>query len=401
MAVVAILLLTGDVFALTWPDAVQLARKSNPELLGGQKLLDSSGWTYRRAYTAFLPQLSANLSAGQTSTASFGASSNYSYGVSGSIDLFNSSDYFSLRSAYADYEYNHANYLLTEANVLYEVRSAFIDLLVAQAGVDLQKKILARRQENSRMIELRYDSGVEDKGNLLSTRAEESNARYNLSSAERDLRLAKLNLSQLLVQSVDSAEGEMISPKPAQPDYEPLLSSSPSYLAAKYQLESAEIQKQSTLSEFLPSVILSGSYRKSGSEWPPSTDSNSVSLGISYSFFPGGANFVDEIINGIKLEKAKEDFKKSVNDTRFGIESAYEGLSDALEALDVSKVSLAAATERSNIAQAKYINGLLTYNEWDIIENNYISAQSSLLNAEKNALTADAAWQKSYGGYVK
>jgi outer membrane protein TolC len=76
-------------------------------------------------------------------------------------------------------------------------------------------------------------------------------------------------------------------------------------------------------------------------------------------------------------------------------------LSDALEALEVSRTLLAATTERSRIAQEKYINGLLTYDAWDIIENDYISSQANLLNAQKNVLTADAGWQKSYGGYVK
>lgn len=390
-----------SVSAITWPEAVVLLKANNNELRSAQKLLDSSGWSYRRSYSAFLPQLSANLSAGQTNVSTVSASTSYAYGLSASLDLFNASDLYNLRSAYADYQFNQANYDLTTANVLYEVRLAFLDLLVAQDSVDLQKKILARRQENSRLIALRYDSGVEDKGNLMRTQADEANARYNLSSAERDLRLAKLNLSQLLGKTVDSASEEFKFTGTSQPDYESLLNVSPSYLAAKYQLESASIQQQSTLSEFLPSLTLAGSYRKSGSNWPPGADSNSLSLSLSYSLFPGGANFIDKAINDIKLDKAKEDFAKSVKDARFSIESGYEKLNDAQEALASNKILLDATTERSNISQEKYINGLITYDEWYRTENEYISAQNSLLNSQKNALAANAAWQKSYGGYVK
>ncbi|OGB90269.1 hypothetical protein A2625_02990 [candidate division WOR-1 bacterium RIFCSPHIGHO2_01_FULL_53_15] len=395
------ILIAKETAAITWPEAVKLLEANNNELRSAQKLLDSSGWTYRRAYTSLLPQLSASLSAGQTGTGTSGASSSYSYGLNGSLDLFNSSDYFGLQSAYADYQYNQANYDLTTAGVYYSARLAFIDLLVAQESVALQKKILARRQENSRLIELRYDSGKEDRGNLMRTRADEANAKYNLSSAERDLRLAKLNLSQLLGQTVDSAEEALKSEPAGQADYEPLLNASPAYRVAKYQLEAAEVDQRSTLSEFLPSVTLSGSYRRSGSNWPPDADSNSISLGLSYAFFPGGSNFIDRIINDIRLEKAREDFTKSVKDARFTLAGAFERLGDAREALSASRVLLDATTERSNIVQAKYINGLMSYDDWLRTENEYVSAQSSLLSAQKNALAAEAAWQKSFGGYVK
>ena len=389
------------VSALTWPESVALLKANNNELRSAQKQLDSSSWSYRRSYGALLPQVSANLSAGSTSVATQAATSSYSYGLNASLDLFNSSDYYNLRSAYADYQFNQANYDLTVANVLFEGRSAFIDLLIAQARVDLQKKILARRQENSRLIELRYNSGNEDKGNVMRTQADEASAKYNLSSAERDLRLAKLNLSQLLGTDAAAANEEFAFNKTAQPDYEALLNASPSYRTAKYQLESAEIQQQATLGEFLPDVTLAGSIRRSGGSWPPATDSNSLSLNVSLPIFPGGTNFIDETINNIKLDKAKEDFAKALKDARFTIANGYENLNDALEALDVSRTLLAATTERSRIAQEKYINGLLTYDEWDIIENDYISSQGSLLNAQKNVLTADAGWQKSYGGFVK
>lgn len=387
--------------AITWPETVRLLKQNNNELLSAQKLLDSSGWTYRRSYSALLPQLSANLSAGSTTVATAAASASYSYGLNANLDLFSASDYFNLRSAYANYQFNQASYDLTAADALFNVRSAFIDLLIAQAGVDLQNKILARRQENSRLIGLRYNSGVEDKGNLMRTQADETSARYNLSSAERSRRLAILNLSQLLSTAVGSAEEDYKFSRTAQPDYESLLNLSPACRAAKYQLEAAQIQQQSTLSEFLPALTLSGSYRRSGGSWPPDVDSSSLSLNVAIPLFPGGANFVDEAINNLKLDKAKEDFAKALKDARFAIVSGYENFDDAQAALDSARTLLDATTERSNIAQEKYINGLLTYDAWDIIENEYITAQVSYLNAQRQVMAAEAAWEKSYGGYVK
>ncbi|MFA4967021.1 MAG: TolC family protein [Candidatus Margulisiibacteriota bacterium] len=400
-ASIVLLFLTGESFSLTWQEAQALLKQNNNELRSAKKQLDSSSWTYRRAYGALLPQLSANLSAGQSSVSTAAATSSYSYGLNANLDLFNSSDYYNLRSAYVNYQYNEANYKLNEAGILYTVRQAFIDLLIAQENVDLRKKILKQRQDNGSLIELRYDSGVENKGNLMQTKADEANAKYNLSSAQRDLGLAKLKLSQLLGAQIALVEEDLKFTASAQQDYDLLTSGAPDYLAAKYQLESADVQRQSTLSGFLPSVSLSGSYRKSGSSWPPSTDSNSVSFNVSYSLFPGGTNFIDKIIYDLNYDKAREDFEKSRKDTRYNIVQAYEKYADALEALEISKGYLAAALERSEIAQSQYINGLITYDEWSRIEDSYISAQSNLLNSQKSALSANAAWQKSYGGYVK
>ena len=72
-----------------------------------------------------------------------------------------------------------------------------------------------------------------------------------------------------------------------------------------------------------------------------------------------------------------------------------------MDALEVSKVSLAASAERAKITEAKYLNGLTTYDEWSRLNNSYILAQKGLLSAERSALVAEAAWHKSYGGWVK
>jgi outer membrane protein TolC len=92
---------------------------------------------------------------------------------------------------------------------------------------------------------------------------------------------------------------------------------------------------------------------------------------------------------------------KEIKDLRYSLEKDFEGLRGALDALEISKISLAAAEERANITNAKYLNGLTGYDEWYRIENAYIQAQKQLLSSKRSALQAEAAWHKSYGGYVR
>jgi outer membrane protein TolC len=151
----------------------------------------------------------------------------------------------------------------------------------------------------------------------------------------------------------------------------------------------------------LPSLSLSGSYRKSGDDWPPDTSSKSWSLSLSYSLFPGGSNVAERAIEGAQLDAAREDFARSVKDLRYSLQQAYQDYEDALEALEVTKISLAASQERAKITEVKYLNGLIGYDEWYRIENTSIQDQKSLLTSRKSALLAEASWHKTCGGYVQ
>ncbi|NQU17192.1 MAG: TolC family protein [Candidatus Saganbacteria bacterium] len=399
-------------FALTWIEALSLAEKNNNELISSKKQFESYEWSYKKSFSAFLPQLSANTSARENL---YTTGKTYSYGLSVTQSLFDGGDnIISLQKSYADLEYYKANLILTRARVLYDIRSAFVEVSNLQEKIDILKKILEMRRENTRLMALRYKSGREDKGNLMQTKSDQVQAEYDMSSTKRDLKLAKLKLNQLLCEDVSDPKDELslvktearfdklTAPSSVEvQNFERLAEAVPSYIMEKYQLEKAELNYKATLSGFLPSVSVSGSYGKSGSDWPPDTASKSWSLNLSYSFFNGGANIADRAIYSAKLDQAKEDYKNSVKDIRYDLEKAYEDFNDSIEAYKAAQISQAAAKERAMISKAKYLNGLTNYDDWDRIENSYVSSQKNLLNYKKSALLAEAAWHKSYGGYVK
>ncbi len=395
--------LCTNVFALTWNEAVSLAEQNSHELRSSRKQLESSEWTYRKAISAFLPQLSAGASMTESLTPTTSASSKtYKYDLSATQYLFKGTEgLYGIQSAYANVEYQKANLRSTQASVFYDLRSAFIEVLYTQEEIKLLEKILEDRKENTRLIQLRYESGKEDKGNLMTTQADQAKAEYDLASARRNLKLAKLKLSQLLQSGVEKVEEKDGFKKPSAVDFDKLLEESPSYVIARKQLQLAELSQKASISGFLPSLYLKGNYKKSGPDWPPEEENKSWSLNLSYSFFPGGSNIAERAISGAELDQAQEDFEQSVNDLRYSLEQEHEDYVDALEALELAKVSLAASKERAKITTAKYLNGLAIYDEWYRIENNYIRAKTSLLTAKKSALLAEANWHKTYGGYVK
>lgn len=395
-----VVVLAGSSVSLTWEQAVKAAEDSS-ELKSARKELESSEWSYKTAASAFMPQLSANASMTET-TSSTSPARSYAYGLSATQYLFKGmAGVYGIQSAYADVEYKRASLRSAQASVYYDLRSAFIDLLYTQENIKLLENILKQRKENSSLIQLRYESGKEDKGNLMTTQAEQAQAKYDLSSAKRDLKLAKLKISQLLSKNVRSADEKINFTAPAGTDFDKLLGEVPSYVMAEKLLESSELSFKSTISGFLPSVYLNGSLSKRGNDWPPDGDTNSWSLNLSYPFFPGGSNVTDRAAKSAQLDGAREEFIKQAKALRYSLEEAFEAFNDAIESLRVSDVSLAATGERARIIEAKYLNGLAIYDEWYRIENNYINSRKGLLNSKKQALLAEAAWHQSYGGFVK
>ena len=72
-------------------------------------------------------------------------------------------------------------------------------------------------------------------------------------------------------------------------------------------------------------------------------------------------------------------------------------MQDAIESVDVQLKSLDAAQERSKIAQAQYSTGFINFDNWIIIENDLVSAKKSYLQAQANALLAEANWIQAKG----
>jgi outer membrane protein TolC len=83
------------------------------------------------------------------------------------------------------------------------------------------------------------------------------------------------------------------------------------------------------------------------------------------------------------------------------LKNTWSGYKDASENLQVQKKSLDAYKERAMIADTQYTTGLITFNDWTIIQDGLVSAQKSYLNAQANLLISEAAWIQAKGGTLE
>ena len=138
LIILFLFLISGRSLSINWDEAKTLMQSKSNELESARKQLESSEWSYKRSFSAFLPQLSGSASMREDMIS---ASKTYSYGLSATQYLFKGmAGIYGIQSAYNDLEYYKAGFMNTEAEVFYDLRSAFVELFVAQEKVNFWKK---------------------------------------------------------------------------------------------------------------------------------------------------------------------------------------------------------------------------------------------------------------------
>jgi outer membrane protein TolC len=181
------------------------------------------------------------------------------------------------------------------------------------------------------------------------------------------------------------------------PEFEAVAQGSPFLQELIARKEAARLGIKSAGADFFPQIYANASAGKTDSQWPPSQNQWSMGISVSFPLFEGGSRLA-------QYDKARAVFNQSQADERSGkdgvlltLEQTWINLQNSIDNLGVQKKFLAAAKERSKIAQAEYSIGLITFDTWTIIEDAFVSAKKAFLNTQYNALIAEANWAQAKG----
>jgi outer membrane protein TolC len=293
-----------------------------------------------------------------------------------------------------------ANFDQTCSNIEYDLRKAFSDQLYAQDLLELVKNIAVRRADSARLVEMRYEGGREHKGSLMLKQAQLADARYGIEEASRALELARRRLAGMMKQTVYSdfaVTGELqTNAPPAGVSLDELARQTPSYHSAEANIKAAEQGFIITRSERFPQVTASASLTGSG-ERDVTTESWQTGIAVSLPIFTGWRISQDIIISGLKREQSRLDAENTMLDLLNNLQAALNTYRDRYGSMSVQKEQLAAADTRATVARAQYQQGLISFQDWDTIENSLITAQRNWLLSRKSADQAAAAWQNAMG----
>ncbi|MDD5771361.1 MAG: TolC family protein [Candidatus Omnitrophica bacterium] len=404
------LFLPGGVFAaevLDWQGCIKEAAKNNPDLIAAEEEVKQSEAGKQVTASALLPQVDASVTASTAQTSSSASNSSkkdsYNYGVSATQLLFDGAKTINdVRSASEDIKAARQNFRYTSSTVRYRLRTAFIDLLRAQEMLRITKDIYDIRRDNLELITLRYESGLEHKGALMTSEADLASAIYDISQAERDIDVAQRSLNKEMGRTAFTSieangDFEIYDSVKTKPDFELIVKNHPSVQQLIAQKNAAEFSLRSAYANFSPSLTGSAGANKNGSHWTPRGNQWNLGLTLSMPIFEGGLRLAQVTQAQALLNQLKENERSTKDAAVLALEQTWAQLKDSIDNVGVQDKSLKATEERSRIAQAQYSTGFISFDNWIIIEDNLVKAKKALLEAQANKLYAEANWIQAKG----
>jgi len=289
-----------------------------------------------------------------------------------------------------------------------------IRLAVAQAYVQVLYKMeinqVALRQveidsqQVVRLSEMR-DNGKAAQADVAVQEATLAQSRLTAVQAEHALRLAELDLVQLLdlptpvgfsVQIPEKGEPELPSVSPND-IFEEAVGSKPVVQAQAIRVAYAERNIALAKGGYLPTLSLSGGlgtnyYTNSGSTSAKFLDqlsnnfSQYVGLSLSIPIFSRMSNRnqvrsakINHQTQQLQLDQTKKDLFKEIQQAWYNAVAAYRKF-------ESSKDAEKAAIESFSLVQAKYENGKATITEFNESKNQYLKASSDLAQARYEAM---------------
>lgn len=391
---------------LQWKDVVVKTIELQPDLKGAALKVDEARYDEKTSKSSLLPQVSASSSYRRSKTSSSDWSDSYNEGLSASLLVFDGfKTPYALKAARKKIDEQQLGYEAVSSDVLFDIRTAFIELMDSQESLKLTESIRDRKRQNLELVQLRYEGGKEHKGSFLTAEAELAEAEFDLREAQRGLVLSRRKLliamgTEKMQDVTVSGEFNLSESYNEKPMLNQLLVDVPFLKQLAVSREIAMANQKSTQGALWPSISATSSLGRSGDHFLGDGDTRSASLGLSISMplFEGGRNIANIQKSHVSFLRSQATEQSGRQQVLLSLEENWKKLIDAIETVDVRKKFLQATEERAKIANAQYGNGLIGFDDWIIIENNLVSAQKSFLSVRAGMMSAEAGWIHSLGG---
>ena len=407
---------------LTWQDCIKEARKNHPDLISAQESIKESEASKKISASTLFPQISSSMGASTTETTTITSSQDsttgsgrtaagkthkitdsYTYGVTGSQLLFDGLKTLdNVKAASQNLKAAQYNYKFTSTEVRLRLRTAFINLLKAQELLKIAQEIYNIRRNNLELITLRYESGIEHRGALLTAEANLAQAEFEITQNKRALEVAQRELMKEMGRTEFSPLGvegtfEVGDTILEKPDFEALAKKNPSLGKLMAQKNAAYFGINSAKADFLPTLSAQAGVNKNGPDWPARNKQWNAGLTLSLPIFEGGLRLAQISKARALFNQAQANERSAKDGVILTLEQTWAALQDAVETVEVQKKFLSAAEERAKIAEAQYSLGLIQFDNWTIIEDDLVKAKKAFLDAQSNALLAEASWIQAKG----
>lgn len=375
---------------LSLEKCIEIALANNRNIKQQQLTQQQRAIAYNQARADLLPNLNASMGQNFVFGRSIGLDNTYqntnsqqtSFGVNSNITLFDGLKMkHNIDARKADLAASGADLEKMEDDIVMSVSTAFLQTLLTKELLQIAVDQLEVTKANIARASELVKSGKMAQGELYEIEAQAAREDLSLVQAENNLKLALLDLAQIMEMETfenfdivaPSAEALISESTLFSSDavYESALVNRPEIRGAQFRLESGKKELAMAKSQYMPTLSFgaqmgTGYYRMSsrGNESFGSQIRNNISntLGFSLSI-PIFNRF--QIRNGVKnaeiaLESSKLNIDKTKIELRKSIEQAYYNAVGAQSRWKAAQKSETASREAYRYAEQKYENGRAT-----------------------------------------
>lgn len=296
-----------------------------------------------------------------------------------------------------------------EREIRYAVEVAYYNVLSAQKVLDIAKDSLKNAKKNQQALYKRFQGGRVPRFDNIKMSSDVASRLPVVSDAEKNLRLAYLQLNLLLELDVEKRPTltTNMGTRFSELDRGELLQaiySNPILEVNKISVDIADKQAKLARAEHFPTISAFGAYNRSGTgdSMPPDDDylfdSTSIGLQVNIPIFQGGA--VSSRHKQAVLEKTRAQIEEKKQRERLivELESSIAQYSTNVEKYKSATTASKLAQEAYNLTRARYETGGATRNDLNDSEraltNARIQLQTALFQIYKNKADIDRFTQK-------
>lgn len=372
-------------------EAIDIALKSNPQILMAQEKVRETEQAMKEAFAGYFPLLSlqgnythlgeppkvhipdwGDLEIGPQDTTAFALSLTQPLYTSGQLSLTN-------QQAKLNYQVAREDLKSTQSETVFQVKQSFYSVILAQENLQITKQALDQAEAHLQIAESFYQSGRASRFDLLRAKVEMAKFKPEVIRAKNDLALTKESLAILLSQPSSLEIEEKLKFEPGLLSLDEALQAA---LVYRSDLKSLRLQEDMaglsigiTRAVNLPSLSFLGNYEytsSGGSKWKNKWN---VNLVLGFTLFDAGKNKAQVEQKRSQVRQMQLAIEQLRDGIQLEVKQAFWNIQAAKESMVAQEQSIQQAEEALSIAEARYKSGTITQVE-------VLDAQLALTSAQ-------------------
>jgi len=393
-------------------ECIALALEHHPALKSADAVVDAAGQRVWQAASPYLPQLNAGYNVDRRHT-STGARTGltvaspaltftfYNTAVSLTQVLFDFGQTLNqIRAAQASQRSLEADASTRRADVVLGVKQAYFQLLAARRMLAVADANVVQSRQQRELADGRHRVGFAPRFDVTQAEVQLATTELDQITAQNNLDLARETLRNAMGLSgpLDFEPLDSLDVYPRSIDDQTALDTAYRQrheLQSLYEQQRANEQRIAALyKDFLPSVVGSGTYQWSGSDYPLESNWN-LGAAVSMPVFNGGLTIGQVGEAKANLAKLRFDEEALRLDIALEVRQALLEIGRARQAILVAEKGVQQARENLSLAEGRYRTGVGNFLEVTAAQASRSGAEASYVRSLYSYKTAQAALERA------